>query len=209
MSGKIRINEALGADYGLFTWPCAPLLAQYVIYQRKYLKDKSVLEIGAGTGVPGLTAARCGAHVTLSDHHDNHHILESLRRSCDQNGLNDVKVIPLTWGCFTPSLVSLPPQDVVLASDCLYDTKEFEDVIVTFAYLLEKNPLCEVWMTYQERSSGRSLHHLLSRWELTLTTIPTDHLTGISLDIDGIGSNVAISNQTIHLWKITRTTDEQ
>jgi len=38
-------SQALGADYGLFTWPCAPLLAQYVMYRREFLKDKSVLEV--------------------------------------------------------------------------------------------------------------------------------------------------------------------
>jgi len=207
-----------------------------IILEGVYQHCRWSFQVGAGTGVPGLITARCGAHVTLSDHHDNHHILESLQRSCDENGLHDVKVIPLTWGCFTPSLISLPPQDIVLASDCLYDTKgcachcvsvcfvhlfvhafqylvclshyvhcsklpvvfcflnnqilrsrrnfkfqfitswswymyrvEFEDVIVTFAYLMEKNPLCEAWTTYQERRWAsyytvyhRELHTILN-----------------------------------------------
>ena len=86
--------------------------------------------------MPGLTAAKCGAHVTLSDHHDNHHVLEALRKSCVQNGLDDVKVIPLSWGCFTPSLVDLPPQDIVLASDCFYDTNGTMVYMVTADYQL-------------------------------------------------------------------------
>jgi len=55
-------------------------------------------------------------------------------------------------------------------------------------------------------SAGRSLSHLLQRWGMTATDIPTDSLTATcDLVIEGIGSNVTISNQTIHLWKITKS----
>lgn len=62
-------------------------------------------------------------------------------------------------------------------------------------------------------SAGRSLSHLLRRWGLTLTNVPTDDLladhvaagAGGGLVIEGIGSNVTISNQTIHLWQITKS----
>lgn len=34
------------------------------------------------------------------------------------------------------------------------DSTDFEDVIVTAAYLMEKNPQCEMWSAYQERRYG-------------------------------------------------------
>ena len=84
--------------------------------------------------MPGLTAAKCGARVTLTDHHDNHHVLETLHKSCAQNGLDNVTVVPLSWGCFTPSVVYLPPQDIILASDCFYDTNGMMVDMVTTDY---------------------------------------------------------------------------
>ena len=33
------------------------------------------------------------------------------------------RIMALSWGVFGPELLSLPPQDIVLASDCFYDSK--------------------------------------------------------------------------------------
>lgn len=40
--------QHLEGDYGLYTWPCAPVLAQYVYSQRASLKGKRVLEVSSG-----------------------------------------------------------------------------------------------------------------------------------------------------------------
>ncbi len=37
--------QHLEGDYGLYTWPCAPMLAQYVYAQREHLEGKSILEV--------------------------------------------------------------------------------------------------------------------------------------------------------------------
>ena len=80
--------------------------------------------MGAGTAIPGLVAAKCGAHVTLSDREDNPQLLEYLNEASALNGVSEVvKVIGLTWGIFSPTLIQLESQDIVLASDCFYDKK--------------------------------------------------------------------------------------
>lgn len=87
----------------------------------------SLFKLGAGTALPGLVAAKFGAVVTLSEMAtDDLHLLEHLRESCVLNGLKpgvDITVMELTWGIFSTSILELPPQDVVLGSDCFYDTK--------------------------------------------------------------------------------------
>ena len=65
-------------------------------------------------------------------------LLDNLRKSCELNGLtiddqkegstssnrdNGVRIMAISWGVFSPNLIKLEPQDVVLASDCFYDTK--------------------------------------------------------------------------------------
>lgn len=45
--------------YSFYTWPAAKVLAQFVFYIRKCLPGKNVLEIGAGTSLPGLLVIAC------------------------------------------------------------------------------------------------------------------------------------------------------
>ena len=80
-------------------------------------------KIGAGTALPGVVAAKCGALVTLSDAISLPECRDRGKTSVEANGLCDVKVIGITWGLVTPDLMDLPPQDVILASDCFYDSK--------------------------------------------------------------------------------------
>ncbi|CAG5129034.1 unnamed protein product [Candidula unifasciata] len=183
----VKIPEVTEANYGLYIWPCAPVLAQYVWLNRNTITGKHIIEIGAGTSLPGIVAAKCGAAVTLSDRSTFDNCLSVCRQSAHLNGLTDVSVIGLTWGQVTPALVSLPKVNIILASDCFYDTKDFENVIMTFSYLLHKNPEAEVWCCYQERSSERTVEYLMDKWQLcgqmveipsleTMTSSYSDHL---------------------------------
>lgn len=66
-SHEILIAELLVGAYSFYTWPAAKILAQFIFYMRKCLPGKNILEIGAGTSLPGLLAAKLGANVTLSE----------------------------------------------------------------------------------------------------------------------------------------------
>lgn len=50
--------KVLSEDFGLFTWPSAILLACLVWSRREEFRGASVVEIGAGTALPGLLAAK-------------------------------------------------------------------------------------------------------------------------------------------------------
>lgn len=82
-----------------------------------------IVKLGSGTSLPGILAAKCGGNVTLSDSEDLPHCLENCRKSCQANGLLDIPVIGITWGRFNEALLDLPPVDIILGSDCFYDSK--------------------------------------------------------------------------------------
>lgn len=65
-------------------------------------------------------AAKCGAHVVLSDHEGKPRLHDNLRHSCQINGVGGVEVRGVTWGVFSPAVLELEPPDVILASDCFY-----------------------------------------------------------------------------------------
>lgn len=115
-------------------WQCGMYMRLLVIGQCYWLSlyysiTVFLYQLGAGTAIPGLVAAKCGAHVTLTDREDNPILLEYLRQTCGLNGVEgNVSIVGLTWGVFSPVLLNLGPQDIILASDCFYDSKGNEDV---------------------------------------------------------------------------------
>ncbi|XP_013384377.1 methyltransferase-like protein 23 isoform X2 [Lingula anatina] len=192
---SVKIPQVLDPSYGMYVWPCSPVLAQYIWFHRS--------KLGAGTALPGLVAALCGAaDVTLSDNSEFSNCLENCAKSRDANGAKNVHIVGITWGQFSPSLLQLKQVDIVLASDCFYDTKDFEDVIVTMSFLMERNPEAEIWCTYQERSADRSIEHLLQRWQLECTHIP---LGTFEADSPDIGQSGLPGNHTIHMLILKKT----
>ncbi|XP_046722203.1 methyltransferase-like protein 23 isoform X2 [Silurus meridionalis] len=153
----VSVPEVPAAQYGMYVWPCAVVLAQYVWSSKEKIHRQSVLELGAGVSLPGIVAAKCGAHVTLSDSAEIPLCLENSRRCCELNGLPEVPVVGLTWGEISPALCSLPPVDIILGSDVFYDPEDFEDVLVTLSFLLRRNPSGQFWTTFQERRNVRSI----------------------------------------------------
>ncbi|KAL2076638.1 hypothetical protein ACEWY4_027766 [Coilia grayii] len=196
----VSIPEVLDPQYGMYVWPCAVVLAQYVWTFRKEIQNNTVLELGAGVSLPGVVAAKCGASVILSDSAELPRCLDNCRRSCEANSLGDVRVLGLTWGEVSPEFLSLPPLHTILGSDVFYEPEDFEDVLVTVSFLLRTNPEAQFWTTYQERSADWSMEALLHKWGLQCSCVPLD-------TFGAQGNRIACSslpgNHTIQMMLIT------
>ncbi len=73
--------------YGVVLWPAAIALAHDVATRADALRGRRVLELGAGTGLPGIAAAAMGAHVVQTDRQTL--ALAVCRRNVERNGLAD------------------------------------------------------------------------------------------------------------------------
>ncbi|XP_025959700.1 histone-arginine methyltransferase METTL23 [Dromaius novaehollandiae] len=196
----LRVPEVLDSQYGLYVWPCAVVLAQYLWFHRTTLPGKRVLEIGAGVSLPGLVAAKCGAEVILSDSEELPQCLENCRKSCLMNDLPDVPVIGLTWGRVSPELLSLAPVDIILGSDVFFEPKDFEDILTTVYFLMEKNPHAQFWTTYQVRSADWSIEALLCKWKLKNSHVP---LHSFNADKEHLASSSLPGRHTIEMMIIS------
>ncbi|XP_037266476.1 histone-arginine methyltransferase METTL23 [Falco biarmicus] len=196
----LRIPQVLDSQYGMYVWPCAVVLAQYLWAHRRSLPGKRVLEVGAGVSLPGVVAAKCGADVILSDNEELPCCLQSCRRSCLMNDLSHVPVIGLTWGRLSPQLLSLAPVDIILGSDVFFDPKDFEDILTTVYFLLGKNPQAQFWTTYQVRSADWSIEALLCKWKLKNTHVP---LHSFSADKEHLASSSLPGRHTIEMMIIS------
>lgn len=195
--------QLLQASYSFYTWPSAPVLAWFLWEHRAEIVGKRVLEIGSGTALPGIVAAKCGAKVTLSDSATLPKSLAHIKRSCHLNNLivdQDVEVIGLTWGLFLNNLETIGAIDLILGSDCFYEPTVFEDILVTVSYLFDRNPGAKFFCTYQERSSDWSIEHLLAKWNLSCQVHNIGNLgASVGIDIHNL-----IGDHSIHLLEIAR-----
>uniref|UniRef100_A0A2M4BYK2 Putative n2n2-dimethylguanosine trna methyltransferase n=1 Tax=Anopheles marajoara TaxID=58244 RepID=A0A2M4BYK2_9DIPT len=202
---EILIPELPLPGYSFYTWPSGPVLAWFLWERRASLVGKRILELGAGTALPGILAAKCGAHVTLSDCSTLPKTLEHIRRCCRLNNLppgpgKAIEVIGLTWGLFLDQALQLGPLDLIIGSDIFYDPSVFEEILVTVSFLLESNPTAKFLFTYQERSADWCLENLLKKWDLVCSVIS---LSNFSEDL-GVDPQELMGNHTIHLLEIVR-----
>lgn len=186
---EVVIPEQLAASYGLYLWPSAPVLAWYLWLKQEDIKDKTVLELGSGTALPGLLCAKFGAKkVFLTDDFWQENTLKNIDEAVKINDLTDtnhVQVHGLTWGEYTKELFDICDSklDYIIGSDLFYDPQVFEPLLITISFLLESHPQAQVLIAVQERSNNWSIEELLIKWKLKCSYIfPREFLreTGIS-----------------------------
>ncbi|KAJ0041523.1 hypothetical protein Pint_28551 [Pistacia integerrima] len=148
-SFSISILENMKEEYGLFVWPCSIILAEYVWQQRFRFSGVSVVELGAGTSLPGLVAAKVGSDVTLTDDSDRIEVLENMKSVCELNKLK-CEVMGLTWGVWDASVFNLHPK-IILGADVFYDTSAFDDLFASLTFLLKNSPGSVFITTYHNR----------------------------------------------------------
>jgi len=178
---RVRTWEIRTEAYSSFTWPCASVLATWLFSQRERLAGANVLELGCGTALPGLFAALQGARVWLSDENE-----AALRPAAEGLRLNGcaATLLPLKWGAAAlGELPSLPPFDLVLGSDVLYDSAAFDALLATASELLRRSqPAARFVTTYQQRSGHASLPWRLRHFFLRVVSLQPAAELGCSVD---------------------------
>ena len=177
-------------------------MAWYLFEHRTELEGKHILELGAGTSLPSILAAKCGAKVTISDSALLPKTLQHIHQICQTNHLDpdQYQVLGITWGYFFNQLFELGDLDLIIASDCFYEPLLFEDILVTVSFLLNRHPQSLFLCTYQERSSDWTIEHLLNKWSLSCRHIDITTLGNKSF----INTESFAQDHTIHLLEIKR-----
>jgi len=106
----------LGAEqripYGVVLWPAAIALAHEVA--SRPMSGLRVLELGAGTGLPGIVAASLGARVVQTDRQEV--ALFVCKRNAERNGLSTIEHRAADWTAWEDR----ERYDVIFGSDVLY-----------------------------------------------------------------------------------------
>lgn len=100
--------------YGVVLWPAAIALAHEVAFRADAFRGKRVLELGAGTGLPGIVAASLGGRVVQTDRQEL--ALAVCRRNGERNGAGGIEYRVADWTAWEDDA----RYDWILGSDVLY-----------------------------------------------------------------------------------------
>jgi len=109
-----RSDPALAAPYWAYPWSGGLALARYLLDHPQTAEGRRALDLGAGSGLVGIAAARCGAREVIAAETDPYAAV-ALELNAALNGL----AISLMAGDVT--LGPPPSVDLVLAGDVFYE----------------------------------------------------------------------------------------
>ncbi len=130
LDGKDPFADVSEFPFWVKLWEAAMVLS-YALTSLPDAKGQSLLEIGAGLGAPGITAAACGFDVTLTDFEDI--IMDFQKVSVAASGLCNVRCAHLDW--LNPP--EMEPFDVITAAEVLFREEFFEPLLKVFKKYLK------------------------------------------------------------------------
>jgi predicted nicotinamide N-methyase len=129
---QLEQHPSTAAPYWAQVWPSAYALCEFIATQPHWLKNKKVLELAAGLGLPSLLAAQLAAQVTCSDYVPE--AVELMQRSIQQNKLENINAMVIDWNHLSDDI----SVDVLLLSDINYEPQVFETLFNVIISFLEK-----------------------------------------------------------------------
>ncbi|MGD9949865.1 MAG: methyltransferase [Desulfobulbus sp.] len=122
LDGKDPLKDVSTFPFWIRLWEAAIVLSEFIA-GTPCEPGTTLLELGAGLGAPGLTAAKVGYSVTLSDYEDL--ILEFERINAAASRLQNVDCLMLDW--------LNPPEmekfDVILGAEILFREEFFQPLL--------------------------------------------------------------------------------
>ncbi|KAF8216371.1 putative methyltransferase-domain-containing protein [Mycena galopus ATCC 62051] len=158
--------------WGHHLWNAARAFASYLDHAPELCRDRSVLELGAGGGLPGLVAAHNGAkHVLLTDYPDPE-LVANLDHNASTNlpGDHRVSVRGYIWGHPVEPLLDVLPSgsdrfDLVIMSDLVFNHSQHDALLQTCAGCLAstENAYRDMEFFSKARGQGWTCEQVVTR----------------------------------------------
>jgi methyltransferase-like protein 23 len=169
-------REQLAVPYGLVLWPAAIALAHEIA--SRPMGGMRVLELGAGTGLPGIVAASLGARVVQTDRQEL--ALHVCKKNAARNGVTTIEHRASDWTAWEDR----ETYDCILGSDVLYaDTMHphlrriFEANLAPGGRILLSDPFRKDSFALLEAMEADGWNVTMSKW--TVGVAPPERPVGV------------------------------
>lgn len=159
--------------YGVVLWPAAIALAHEVASRAVVFNGRRVLELGAGTGLPGIIAASLGAHVVQTDRHEL--AMSVCKRNGERNGITSIDYRLADW----TDWIDTERYDWIIGSDILYGEvmhpdlrRIFESNLAPGGRLLLSDPFRRVSLILLEAMQESGWAISLHKWNIGEESTP-------------------------------------
>jgi predicted nicotinamide N-methyase len=112
-------------------WPSAMALTSFLQAEPDWIRDKRVLELGAGIGLPSFFIARLAKEVVISDHSPE--AVELAEKNILHLGLAQVRALQADWNELPEDLIG----ETVLMSDVNYSPDQFGPLLAVITKFIE------------------------------------------------------------------------
>ncbi|RXK41722.1 hypothetical protein M231_00957 [Tremella mesenterica] len=153
----VKLKVDAGPGCGGIAWPAGEVLSRYLAYrhnQTALLENKTILELGSGTGLVGIVAGilEPSAKVWVTDQRQLLHLMkENVHLNLSPLQRTNVHVMELNWGETLPPNLPLKQTDLVLAADCVYFEPAFPLLVQTLRDLAMVNEHIEILFCWKKR----------------------------------------------------------
>lgn len=142
--------------YWCKVWDSAIALSQFLWQNPMLIKDKKVLEIAGGLGLPSLLVASIANEVICTDYIDTPFYF--LQKSIQVNNIKNLDCSIFNW--FEKPLEN--KFDIVLLSDVNYEPKAFEAILKLIEYYLTQNTT--IVLSTPQRLQGKLFVEQISKY---------------------------------------------
>lgn len=169
--GFLRGETTMRRPYGIVLWPAAIALAHEVA--ARAVAGKRVLELGAGTGLPGIVAASLGARVLQTDRQQL--VLHVCKQNAERNGVTSIEHRTADWTAWEDEA----RYDLILGSDILYAEALhphlrhiFETNLAPNGTVLLADPFRETSLRLLEAMEAEGWRVTMDKWTVGITPPP-------------------------------------
>jgi predicted nicotinamide N-methyase len=118
----LAMDPASPFPYWAKVWPSAIALVKVLQKHPSLIRDKTVLELGAGIGLPSLLMANEAKTIQVSDYDSE--AVELFRKNIAHLQLQNVQALQMDWNDLPENI----DPEVIILSDVNYDPTQFESL---------------------------------------------------------------------------------
>ena len=149
-------------------WPSSLAMLTFLKNNDQFIANKTVLELGAGIGLPSFFAAKMAASVVITDYAAE--AVELMQFNIEKLQISNAKALKLNWNDFAGEIAA----DIILLSDINYDEKDFESLKSVLNTYLKRGATILLATPYRINASSFVSYFSLFILEQELITVQNE-----------------------------------